>query len=169
MAKLTIADLEFEADEKYEEGHTLTANEAAALDQLRRENLRNNFASTVKSLMEKGKAEGKSEADIHNDLRSRFSQYANDYEFNKRTAREASDPVEAEAFKMAREAVRAALVAQGHKLKDIGSDKIEEFTNQYLEVSGEHLREEAKRRIHVRQTTAAHILEGMKSQQAPAA
>jgi hypothetical protein len=163
MPKLTIQDLEFEVEDKYEEGHTITANEAAALNQTRRENLRNNFAATIKSLAAKAKEAGQdtNSDDFKRDLDSRFAQYAEDYEFNVRSARQttSSDPVEDMAFKMAKEAVREALRNAGHKLKDVGNEKVEELAEQYLNsAAGAPIKEQAARRVEESKQIAQSIL-----------
>jgi hypothetical protein len=48
LEDVTIAGEVFKIDTPYTEGHTCTAGEASALNQVRHENLRNNFAKKVK-------------------------------------------------------------------------------------------------------------------------
>ena len=48
FSEITIQGMGFAVPIVYAEGHPLTANQAAALNQVLAENLRNNFASKVK-------------------------------------------------------------------------------------------------------------------------
>lgn len=118
---ITIAGQSFTAPQPYAEGHSLTANEAAALNQTYAENLRNNFASKVKEAVEAGSFDLEL-------FQSRFEEYANEYEFGVRTGGGRSgDAVMVEAMKIARESVRAALVKKGFKLADVPASKVSEL------------------------------------------
>lgn len=138
---ITIAGRSFTVEPKYSEGHTLTANEASALNQLRNENLRNNFATKAK--------DGASQED--------FDKYASSYEFGVRTGGgRTSDPVEAAAMEIARETIRDALRKAGKKLADYKAAQISAAAAKMLEGDkGPAIREAAKRRVEEMQSAAA--------------
>ena len=52
MAEVTIQGVQVELEDRYSAGAVLTGNEAAALNQLRRENIRNNTAKQVRSMLD---------------------------------------------------------------------------------------------------------------------
>lgn len=126
---ITIQGEVFSVPQPYGEGHTLTANEAAALNQVLAENLRNNFASRVAKAKEaadpKPNAEGVVAAAVpfnKDGLQTELDAYAAEYKFGeRRAARAPVDPVEAEAFNLAKEAILARLKDKGKKLKDINA------------------------------------------------
>lgn len=105
---ITIQGVKLRVLARYSEGHTLTANEAAALNQTLSENLRNNFASRVKTLKETAEREG--EPIPEEVIRKEFEEYAAKYEFGARRAVHVSaDPVEKEALKIAKKTVEEKL------------------------------------------------------------
>lgn len=109
---LMIAGVTFEAPFKYAEGHVLSEVEAKALNQTRFENLRNNFASTVKASIE-----GKEGAVAQADLPAAFAEYEAAYDFASPSAgggaSRSMDPIEREARNLAVEIVKAKLKEMG--------------------------------------------------------
>lgn len=104
MEQITIAGKVFSAPVRYEEGHELNANEAAALNQTYHENLRNNFAKRVKDAIEAGSFDEEA-------FQTEFDAYAQAYEFGVRTGGGGvtRDPVMSEALNIARGKIKAAL------------------------------------------------------------
>jgi hypothetical protein len=103
MQTITIAGKQFTAAAIYAAGHVLTENEANALNQVRFENLRNNFATKAK--------EGGTQED--------FDAYASSYQFGVRTGGGARlDPVQAEAMSLAKDQVKLAIKGAGKNLSD---------------------------------------------------
>ena len=102
--QITIQGETFRVPVRYAEGHTLNANEAAALNQTYHENLRNNFAKKV--------VEGK-EANLDKSvLQQQLDDYANDYQFGVRTGGGGGfrgDPVMTRAMDIARGVIRKAV------------------------------------------------------------
>src|SRR6516162_3885340 len=49
---MTIQGLQFDIKTPYKEGHMITAGEASQLNQVRMENIRNNFASVVRNAVQ---------------------------------------------------------------------------------------------------------------------
>lgn len=100
---VTIAGKPFELPCPYAEGHTLTAGEASALNQVLHENVRNNMAKKV----ETGTA-GQAEIDA----------YVQNYQFGVRTGGGGArrDPVQARAIEIAVTKVKAGLKKQGKNL-----------------------------------------------------
>lgn len=120
--EITIAGVAFTAPQPFAAGHPLTDGEAKALNQVLAENLRNNFASKVKTALN-GAAELTAEQKAT--LDTEFSAYATAYEFNAttvRASRAAVDPVEAEAIKIAKQVVAAKIKEAGKSRKDISDE-----------------------------------------------
>jgi len=154
---ITIQGLDFAVHSPYEAGHVLSADEAGVLNQTFHENLRNNFASTVKD----AKAEHGDELPetALTALQTEFDEYAKDYKFGVRRAgsRGPSDPVEAEAFKMAKDSIRAKLKELGRKAD--ASDIADAATRLLATDKGEAYRSAAKRRVQEAQKIASESLE----------
>ncbi len=121
---ITIQGIVFSVQNKYAAGHVLTQNEAGALNQTLAENLRNNFASSIKEYREeKAKAAGlepdayELSADDMDGIRAQFDEYAAGYEFGVRSGR-LSDPIDIEAKALATAKLDALLSANGISKKD---------------------------------------------------
>lgn len=122
--KITVSGVEVQIDDVYNEGHPLTANEAAALNQMRAENIRNNTANEVKKLGDE--PDPKAAQKI-------VSDYAKTYEFGQRASR-GGDPVRQEAMYLARSAVKDAIARSAkHNLKDFSAKKISELAGKLLD------------------------------------
>lgn len=143
--EVTIQGHTFNVPEPYAEGHPLTENEAAALNQTFAENVRNNFAQKVKDANE---AQGEENVDT-SALQSELDSYIEGYEFGVRRSggggsRTPVDPVEREALRMAEDAVKNAIRAKGGKVSEF--DNIKEVARTLLEKKPE-IREAAQRRV----------------------
>ena len=153
---ITIQGLEFKVPSPYEEGHVLTADEASVLNQTFHENLRNNFASSVKKVKDE---HGEDLPDTaRTELQEEFDEYAKDYKFGVRRsgARAPSDPIEAEAFKMVKEAIRNKLKEQGRKAD--ASDIADAATRLLATEKGASYRAAATRRVQESQKIAQESL-----------
>lgn len=107
LHEVTIAGKTFQLRAPFEAGHVLTEGEAQQLNQTRRENVRNNMASTVKGWT------GSDE-----ELAAKVDEYDAAYTMEVRVAGEArtpSDPVTTEAKLLARLAIKGALEKSGQK------------------------------------------------------
>lgn len=123
--EITIQGVTFAATQPYAEGHVVTEAEAKALNQVRAENLRNNFASKVKAA--KGDAESLTDAQIA-ELSAEFAEYDASYVFTLASVgggKRETDPVAVEARRLAKAAIAAMLSDKGRKLKDIDKDKLD--------------------------------------------
>lgn len=125
----TIAGMTFQVQQPYFEGHTLTENEATALNGLLGENLRNNFAARIKKAHESLKTGEVLDTEA---LYQQFAEYAAEYEFGLRRPNgtgttQPKDPIAREALNMARDVVRAALKDNGYNLKEVGAAKVQEL------------------------------------------
>jgi hypothetical protein len=127
---IVIQSYDFTIPAPYAEGHALNANEAAALNQLYAENVRNNSASRIKAAREAVEKEGGEfsldtymvgEGDAAVTLRQSIEDYAANYEFGARrtSTREPVDPIQREAQRIAKELVSQQLGAKGIKIKDL--------------------------------------------------
>lgn len=162
MDSITIAGHAFNVPSRYSEGHVLTANEAAALNQTFHENLRNNFAKTVKEAGET--------PDLA-DLQSKLDAYAESYQFGVRASsgpRAPVDPVGKEAFLIAREAVKAAIRRKGLNPSSYEAKQIAELAAAALEKNKDRFTEIAKQRIAEREAIAAGDLDVGQPEAAPA-
>lgn len=146
MSKFTVAGHLVDIDEPYNEGHVCTAGEADALNQTRKENVRNNVASVIARTEEKDKKTFTPE-----EVQAMVNDYAADYEFGVRSG-QSRDPVESEALDMARQIVKDAIGRKPElKLKDFPAKKITELATNYLNgPSGATLRERAKAVVEAR-------------------
>ena len=120
-AELTIEGVKLSAIAPYQAGHPLTEAEASVLNQTFRENLRNNMAGKISSMLEEAeKVGGKLNL---TDAQSALDAYTAGYEFGVRKAGggapRVSDPIEREARSIARSKVTEAVKKKGHKVKDI--------------------------------------------------
>lgn len=123
--EFTIKGHKFVIEVPYAEGHVLTANEAATLNQTFVENIRNNQAKVVES----GLAEGKTVAD----LQAVIADFASKYTFGAGRATSNStprDPVAAAAARIARSTLTAALKEKKIDVKTFDKDKFEALVAQ---------------------------------------
>lgn len=158
VSSITIQGLEFEVPRPFSAGpHTLTAGEAHALNQTMAENLRNNFASTVKDAMAAyRKANSLAEdAEVpvanldHDALQTEMDKYSAEYKFREGGGggvRGPSDPVEREANAIATAKVKAKLTEKGIKLNSVSKEKMAELVKAVVEKYPD-IRAEAERRV----------------------
>lgn len=131
---LTIEEINFEAPLPFVEGHVLRVNEANVLNQTYHENLRNNFAKTVRDARKTAEENG-SQID-EEAMRKDFAEYLQSYDFGSgRGGFRTGDPVLQEAMAIARDLVREALKSKGYKLSDVGAIKISELAKKAVETN----------------------------------
>lgn len=126
---ITIQGLIFPVRQIFEEGHELTALEAGVLNQTRDENLRNNYAAQIKAVMKKAKVENVTDLkdDATADLMAKFPTFEEAYEFGSRGGAREVDPERKQALILATDSVKTALSKKGHKLSEVGAEKIKEM------------------------------------------
>lgn len=120
MAKtISIGGRPFEVSDPYVEGYTINAAEAKVLNQTRAENIGNNFRRLVKDA-------GDDEAKLV-DVARQLAEYDEKYTFSMGggVARQPIDPIEREARKIARDAIKAELAGAGRKIKDVDAERLE--------------------------------------------
>lgn len=154
---ITVQGLILSAALPYSEGHTLTGTEAGSLNQTWVENLRNNYASSVKDTIEKaGGVDSMDEAALGL-LQKDFDAYQVGYEFGVRGGgREATDPVFSQAIKLAEQKVKEALKLKGHKLADVGREKIRELADAAVEKNPAFM-EKARKIVEETQAAASSL------------
>jgi hypothetical protein len=111
---LTIQGIQFTARAPYRTGHVCTPIEAAVLNQCRGDNLRNNFAKTVKQYLN-GTPLGLDKV-TEGALREKFAEYDAAYSF---ATPPATDPVETEARRIAAALVREEFNKRGMDAKEL--------------------------------------------------
>jgi hypothetical protein len=131
--QIVIQGVSVEVSTPYAEGHTVTVAEAKALNQVRAENIRNNMASKVKEI--EGDAEELSQEQL-DQIAQLVSQYDAEYEFTMASAGggRTTDPLEAEAKRIAKQLVSNAARNQGLKLKDIPQEKLDAKIAEVMEL-----------------------------------
>lgn len=156
---ITISGQTFAVTVPFEEGHVCTVAEAKALNQTRCENIRNNMAKRVK---EKHDDEGNvTEADM-TALTEAVTEYDKEYVFtlaNVGGSRQALDPVEKEARKIARELIADALKSNDRKISEIDKEKLAEAIA--AKAAQEPVIKLAKKRIADRKKNAEDALDGL--------
>jgi hypothetical protein len=177
-----IAGLTMTVSEPFAEGHVLTENEAASMNQTFAENIRNNFAGKVADFLttsaralgligaeESLTADAKtavlnavSAGEISTDeLQAALDTYQSEYEFGARRSgggARITDPIELEALSICRQMVRDALKKKGLSMKEVGADKINELAKGVLEQHPE-IRERAKTIVETRKSAALETLD----------
>lgn len=109
--QITIGGASYNVPLRYEEGHELTAGEASALNQTFHENIRNNLSKQAKDGTLTQEA---------------VDAYANEYQFGIRSGGATRDPVQAEAMRIAKSKITAALKAAGKKVGDVETSALNE-------------------------------------------
>jgi len=159
---IIIAEQMFEVRTPYAEGHVLTAAEAKQLNQVRCENVANNFRKRVKEAIEKGE-------DLNN-IRAELAEYDSKYDFTAATGGTSAprlNPVEREARAIARAAIKQHLASQGRKITDIPEGLTQEEWDEKLEaaISATALKDEvvksAKKRIAEKKKIVESALPGL--------
>ncbi len=123
---LTILDVEFLVSQPYETGHPLTEAEAKALNQVRKENLGNNFRKTVQAAID---AAGEGGSVDEATLKEAFAKLDAEYEFTLASvaASRKLDPVEREVRKLIKDALRQQMAEMDppKKLSELPDDELE--------------------------------------------
>lgn len=156
---ITVQGVKLTVPQPYTEGHQLTENEAAALNQVLSENLRNNFAAQIRRAKDEAEKAGEKYQPDAEALQTEMDQYVAEYEFGvKRTGAASTahlDPVEKEMHTLARNAIKQAIMAKGVKLKDVPKEKVESLVEQYLAQYGDTVRKNAEAIVQSREAVAA--------------
>ena len=159
---ITIQGYTFQVPEgvlaKYAVGttHTLDEGTASTLQQVTCENLRNNFASTVKKTANGSELTAEQVAE----LQSKFESYAGNYSFGVRQARGERtflDPVEREARKLVSAELSAAYKARhGEKLD---KERLAAGIDTIMEKKGDDYLRRARTILRERNKVAENVLD----------
>jgi hypothetical protein len=150
----------FEAPQPYREGHVCTLGESLVLNAALAENLRNNWARRLKTKIDKAKEEGRDRLNATElaYLRTDFALYASRYQFPTiRTSRQASDPIDRAAHKIAEDIVRTKLNERGIRLDDLSEEDAERHIARIMTLP--QVREEAQRRVRASANIIAEAME----------
>lgn len=160
--EITIAGHEFAVSQPYAEGHVLTEAEAKALNQVRAENIRNNFAAKVKAAFgDEPVKEGQPTAET---IASDIAAYDAAYQFTLASVgggKRPTDPVEVEALSIARQMLADHLKAKAKLTVKAFKEKVGEdtYNSKVAELADrEEVVKEAKRRVKARQAAAENSL-----------
>lgn len=123
---ITISGVICSVSTPYEEGHTITQAEAAALNQTRSENIRNNLAAKIKKVLDGVEAKEATKPQLE-EIGKLVSEYDAEYVFTLASVgggRRTLDPFERMCHKIARDAIVAQLAKAGRKVKDVDKDAL---------------------------------------------
>ena len=158
-ANITIAGTSFTVDQPYDEGHTVNAAEAKALNQTRKEAIANNLRSQITSIKKEDGATDE-EGNLTGDALQRAEQIVADYNREyaislTNTGGSRKDPVEKEAYALAKNAIHAKIKESGKSPKDVDQEalaaKIEEVA------TSDKVMAMAKKRVKERQSIAGDL------------
>jgi hypothetical protein len=152
--QVTIAGVTVAVPLPFSEGHVLSANEAAVLNQTFGENIRNNNASAFRKVIEE--SGGKPDVSL---LQTTIDTYILDYEFGVRRGGGGGgsrDPVTTEAMKIARELLRNSLKAKGIKVSEVGAEQLNKLAAEAIEKHPQ-IREQAEVSVAARQAAVESI------------
>jgi hypothetical protein len=152
---IVIQGLVFPVSTPYAEGHTINEAEANTLNQVRSENLRNNFANQVKKAKEapKGLTEEAKAA-----LAEAFAKYDAEYVFaGKRMSKTPVDPVAREAHKIAKSKILEQLRKKNIDPKSLAEGKMDDLIAGVLS-KYPSITEEAQRRVAASKSVADELL-----------
>lgn len=167
---ITIQGLQFEVAQPFKAGHVLTEGEASQLNQVRAENVRNNFAGTIRKAIEEHRKANTLPDDAEvpvsdldkDELDEKLSKYDDEYVMGVRGGpsgpRTPVDPIQREANRIALEKVKTAVKKKGITLESVPKEKMASFVKQVLEKYPEII-EEAKRRVSAASQIALESLE----------
>ena len=157
VRKITIQGEMLSVQDKYAEGDTINALEAAALNQTRAENMRNNQASNIKKIQVAHKEAGEPEtltADELAQVQSDLDDYAATYVFSAGGGR-TTDPIDKEAKLIAGTMLDGLLAKAGVTKKAYGEDK---YAAKITEIMGmPAVRADAEKRVGERNALANSI------------
>lgn len=165
---IKVQGILFPVTPRYAAGHVMTHEEALTLNQTLFENLRNNFASHVKSATEAAEAAAKETgeeflglpAETLNELQAKFAEYAASYVFRApRPGRAPADPIEREMAKIAKERVTALLQSKKIAVKSLPEGKMAEYIETVLAKRGDEIRAEAVERVAKRKAVSEDLID----------
>lgn len=128
---ITIAAQSFKVPSPFAEGHVCTAGEAAKLNQVLHDAIRNNMATRIKD-------KGAGQAEVDN--------FVSTYSMGSHAGGRTSDPVMREAMRLARDSFVAGLRKRGEVIKNWTAESITEHAKHIVSTDGRFL-ERAKRNV----------------------
>lgn len=108
----------FSLSTPYEPGHRLTPGEAKALNDLRLENIQNNFRHKINAQIARLEPGQLLAQHVLDELQAELSAYDADYKFNEKSTRSRMGDIEREARAIARERVLAQATLHDLQLTD---------------------------------------------------
>lgn len=156
--EITIKGVQLIVPAPFAEGHVLRANEASVLNQTLAENLRNNFAGTVKSAIEQA---GSIEQLDLKDLQKQLNVYVGEYDFGVRRSGGGGPKLEPRvriARDIAKEKIKEAIRGKGLKVSAYSAEDINSKALELVEKDSFYLAE-ADRRLKAQQKAAAESID----------
>ena len=133
---ITIQSYKFDVETRYVEGHTLSENEASALQGLLQENVRNNFAKTIKGLVEENKGQPLNDGQLEK-IQKIFTKFVSEYEFGKRrvAAVRSLNPLDKEVKRIATEKLKEILASKGKSWTETPKDQRNALIARIIEIN----------------------------------
>lgn len=157
MKEITISGKTFAVSQPFSAGHVLTEGEAKALNQVRAENIRNNMASSVKTAFGDAPTEELSPETISKVVADYDAQYV--FTVGSVGTKRTTDPLEAEAIRLARTLLSDALKTKGIALSKVPEEarntKIAEIAARPGVIA------QAKKNLESRKKMAESVLDGL--------
>lgn len=153
-----IGGLSFTISDPYSEGHTINANEALSLNQVRAENIGNNFRDKVAKVVEEaGGIEAVTEEQLAA-LQAELTDYESKYVFHAGGGGRVTDPVEKEAKKIAEELLHAKIKQAGHAIATYKKEKADKYGENLAKImADEGVQKEARKIVASRQKLASSV------------
>lgn len=161
---IKVGNLQLTVPKPYNAGHVLNENEASALNQTFAENIRNNTAGRIRAKLAAANKDKPEDEHIDVDgldqaeLMAELAEYANSYTFAQRAVRAPSDPVGAEARKIAKAKILEAMRSKNIDVKSISAERMEANIAALLDKYPQ-IREEAARRVAEAKSLASDLLD----------
>lgn len=147
---VTISGATFQIPAPFAEGHTVTAGEASALNQILSENARNNLAKEFKTALDGGAAQA--------DLQAKLDEYVAGYEFGVRNGRGPVDPIMTEAKRIATSALSDHYKRNGKSFSKLESEDRDRLVAAAIERNPSIL-DEARRIVKARKKVVERSLD----------
>lgn len=113
MLTIRIQQHDFSFPERFSTGHVLSEGEAAALNQMLAENVRNNVSGWVNKTLQSLHVTVLP-TQSHNHLQDRIADYAARYQFRRRERSRTPSPIEAAADEIAQQQAETEMQQQGY-------------------------------------------------------
>ncbi len=154
--QLLIKGYSFDLSAPYREGHSLTVGEAKALNDLRKENIQNNFRQNVADQISRLAPGQLLPQAVLSGLQAKLTEYDEKYQFAEKSSRARTGDIELEARAIARERVNTTMYELGTLLP---LDELDEMVKTQSQLPS--VLEEARSRVAARRSALSAGLDSL--------